>query len=89
MRLDIYIERVEQADPVTSVLEGQVVEMYSGCTTSSAQQVTPEPKRHGDPITEVWQVTGARTAPGIKMSLANFPITNKTEVYGDDSSSRL
>ena len=51
-------------------------------------QVTPEPRLHSDPITEVWEVTGARTAPGIKMSLANLPITNKT-MYGNDSSTWL
>lgn len=67
--LNVYIEGVEQADPVTSALEGQVVEVaFRVYSLRCLGQSTQEPRQGSDPITAVWQVTGAGTALGMKVS---------------------
>lgn len=55
--LDVYTEGVEQAGPVASALEGQVVEMASRAhSLLCPKQGTQGPRQHGDPITPVWQI---------------------------------
>lgn len=75
--LNVYIEGVEQADSVASALEGQFVEV--AFRVYSLEQGTQEPRQGSDPITAVWQVTGAGTAPGMKASSANLPVANETD----------
>ena len=58
---------VEQAYGVTSGLEGRLLRYPQVLGLLCLEQVTQQPRNHSGPVTAVWQVIGARAAPGVNV----------------------
>lgn len=78
--IDVYMEGVEQADPVASDLEGQVAEVASRIHSLPCPRQGPQgPGQGSDTITAVWQVIRAVTAPGGEVISANLSVPNRKD----------
>lgn len=66
--------------PTGLCLEGRAAEVASRVhSLPCLGQGTQEPRQDSDPITAVWQVIRAGTAPGMKMSSANQPDASRED----------